>query len=174
MSEWETVLAQLEGESNDVDFLALSTRLSIVHRHLSERKKVVQTQYHAARALLVVMGIVNPAMLTIMSDNCDNETMYLCLYWITWVSQMVAGMIVACMGMFSWDKKYYACVHYAQQLDATIWEHISARHSDPAAPSAQISTVLSNVERIHAQFQNSYYGILYATGGGDDGRQSVV
>ena len=148
---WESIHKVLHSNTillNTTDKLLVHTRLHNIWTDCIRKYKQTKTKYIVSRCSMVTLGILNPALISMLADSCDNKLLYTVLYWSVWVLQITAGLVTGYVTFFRWDKQYYRSASIVHQLEKEVWSYLECSGSYKFTPEiADASSHKANLER---------------------------
>lgn len=143
---------------NNHDKNIILIRFKNILEYCATNYNMVSKLYTSTQVFLIMCSILNPALLSINSD--PNNSHYLTIFWVVWISQILVSLITGYIGVFKWDKKYFLFNAYKTKINQEIWLFISlsgknykARVRDRYNHKKHLYTFLDRIENFYRQLK---------------------
>ena len=123
-NDWEMLWAALSDlELDPTAKRVMRVRIDRIYGHLDRNYKQSRYHYFASKSFVVVVGIVDPALLSITTHT--QSVTYTIIFWCVWGLQLLVGIVTALITLFKWDKRYFVYMLYRTRLEHEVWTYIS-------------------------------------------------
>ncbi len=148
---------------NEIEHHVFRVRFMDIISTLRNRVRLYSLVFHCGRFIVTVGSLLVPALLSIQSQE---STMYINVYWFTWIVSLFVTMFNGVLTLFKVEKKYYYLHTVLEQLLSEAWQYIglTGRYSGelckPAKPTHKNQFVFFThaIERIKMkQIEEEYY-----------------
>lgn len=111
-----------------INFLNITTRkkailldryVSLVESYQATRKKYT-IAYNSTRSIVTLLNILTPAFVSIQ-PVFGADTYYNFMYWTTFATTVISGLISSYIGLFKLDKKFYSTTQAYLRLETEGW-----------------------------------------------------
>lgn len=129
--------------------IILDRYVSLVERY-NHIKKRYTLAYNFTRSIVTLLHVLTPGFVSIQpffgADSYSNT-----MYWVTFATTVVSGLITSYISLFKLDKKFYSTTHAYLRLEAEGWAYITLTGKYGRDPETDIAPTHDN--RFH-QFCN--------------------
>lgn len=129
--------------------IILDRYVSLVERY-NHIKKRYTLAYNFTRSIVTLLHVLTPGFVSIQpffgADTYSNT-----MYWVTFATTVVSGLITSYISLFKLDKKFYSTTHAYLRLEAEGWAYITLTGKYGRDPETDIAPTHEN--RFH-QFCN--------------------
>lgn len=111
-----------------INFLNITTRkkailldryVSLVEAYQKTRKRYTYA-YNSTRSVVTLLNILTPAFVSIQ-PVFGADTYYNFMYWTTFATTVISGLISSYIGLFKLDKKFYSTTQAYLRLETEGW-----------------------------------------------------
>jgi hypothetical protein len=103
-------------------FLMLA-RVRAIYGYLDRNYHQSRRHYFCSKAFVMVVGILNPALLSITTHT--DSVVYTVIFWSVWTLQVLVGIVTAFITLFKWDKRYFVYMLYRNRLEHEVWTYVA-------------------------------------------------
>ena len=99
--------------------ILLDRYVSLVEAYQATRKKYT-IAYNSTRSIVTLLNILTPAFVSIQ-PVFGADTYYNFMYWTTFATTVISGLISSYIGLFKLDKKFYSTTQAYLRLETEGW-----------------------------------------------------
>ena len=143
----------------------LLTRFIHIYKYIKNYYIYICRCYSFSKLFIIVVGIVNPALLSINHDQ--NNKYYVLIYWSVWLLQLVVSIMTALISFFKWDKKYFLYTNYKAKIEQEIWLYLELTgkycileteyeiSNNKTTHSSKLNIFLTKIEGLYKKLKDS-------------------
>lgn len=121
--DWKILYTIIKGlKLTNVQKELILIRFKRIFTHIDKHFQNINFYYNKSKIFIITAGILNPALLSITSNQTAN--MYTILFWSVWSLQLMVSLVTAYVNFFKWDKKYFLYMAYKQRVEQEIWTYL--------------------------------------------------